>query len=83
MKYTTVGDTVNVAARLEAFDRTAFAAADQGGGCRILISDETQRLVAAEIHAKPIGSLALKGRSGTTAAFLVVGHARGLQGVVL
>jgi adenylate cyclase len=73
MKYTTVGDTVNIAARLEAFDRTAFALETETD-CRILVSGDTHRLVEAQVHAEALGPLALKGKSGAVAAFRIFGH---------
>lgn len=52
MDYTAVGDTTNVAARLE-------QAAEPG---RIVISEATHRLVAGYFHTRPLGQLALKGK---------------------
>ena len=52
MDYTAVGDTTNVAARLQ-------AAADPG---RIVISEVTHRLVEGYFYARPLGELPLKGK---------------------
>jgi class 3 adenylate cyclase/tetratricopeptide (TPR) repeat protein/ribosomal protein L40E len=53
MDYTAVGDTTNVAARLQ-------QAADPG---RIVISEVTHRLVAGYFHSRPLGELSLKGKA--------------------
>jgi class 3 adenylate cyclase len=53
MDYTAVGDTTNVAARLQ-------QTADRG---RILISEATHRLVEGYVHTRPLGHLALKGKA--------------------
>jgi class 3 adenylate cyclase/tetratricopeptide (TPR) repeat protein len=52
MDYTALGDTTNVAARLQ-------QAAERG---RILISEATHRLVEGYFHLRPLGHLALKGK---------------------
>src|SRR5262244_1807903 len=53
MDYTAVGDTTNVAARMQ-------QAADPG---RILVSEATHRLVGGYFHARPLGALPLKGKA--------------------
>jgi class 3 adenylate cyclase/tetratricopeptide (TPR) repeat protein len=53
MDYTAVGDTTNVAARLQ-------AAADPG---RIVISEVTHRLVEGYFYTRPLGELPLKGKA--------------------
>jgi adenylate cyclase len=71
MDYTAIGDTVNIAARLESFDKTI-----EGGICRILISDSTYQFVAADLPgqrltAQTIGSVPLKGREQTVEVYQV------------
>jgi transcriptional regulator with AAA-type ATPase domain len=53
MDYTAVGDTTNVAARLQ-------QAADRG---RIVISEATHRLVEGYFYTRPLGHLVLKGKA--------------------
>ena len=53
MDYTAVGDTTNVAARMQ-------QAADRG---RIVAAEATQRLVGGYFHTRPLGALSLKGKS--------------------
>ncbi len=61
LKYTSVGDTVNLAARLEHVDREAFAA-EAGTEARILVSDETKRRLAPDMAAEPLGTRRIPGR---------------------
>ena len=53
MDYTAVGDTTNVAARLQ---QAAVAG-------QILISEHTRRLVEGYFHVRPVGGLSLKGKA--------------------
>ncbi len=62
MDYTAVGDTTNVAARLE-------QAADPG---RILISDTTNRLAEGYFHTRSLGPIALKGKAELVPAWEVI-----------
>jgi class 3 adenylate cyclase len=62
MDYTAVGDTTNVAARLQ-------QAADPG---HILISEVTHRLVAGYFHTRAIGELSLKGKTAVMHAWEVI-----------
>ena len=62
MDYTAIGDTTNVAARLQ-------QAADPG---RIVISEITQRLVSGYFHLRPLGPLSLKGKAEPVSAWEVI-----------
>lgn len=55
--YTIIGDTVNVAARLESYDKSL-----NGGVCRILIGEETCQYVQDKFPIKLVSSTFLKGR---------------------
>jgi adenylate cyclase len=80
MKYTTVGDTVNIAARLESFDKTSF-----GGGagseedCRILIAESTWRLVKERFVAEPVGELPLKGKYEKISVYRIIGDIQDIR----
>src|SRR5438094_10600047 len=63
MDYTAVGDTTNLAARLQ-------QTADPG---EILISEATARLVRGELRLLPAGALTVKGKSDPVTAYKVVG----------
>ncbi len=62
MDYTAVGDTTNVAARLQ-------QAAAPG---RIVVSDATDRLVEGYFYTRPLGELALKGKAEPVPAWEVI-----------
>jgi len=55
--YTTMGDSVNVASRLESYDKSM-----NNSVCRILISEETYRYTQNKFPTQMIGSVLLKGR---------------------
>ncbi|HEY9837208.1 MAG TPA: adenylate/guanylate cyclase domain-containing protein [Vampirovibrionales bacterium] len=57
LNYTVLGDTVNIAARLESYDKTL-----EGGICRILIGEETYHYIQGKFPTQCIGSVQLKGR---------------------
>jgi adenylate cyclase len=67
MDYTAIGDTVNIAARLESYDKSI-----EGGICRILISDTTYDRLTVGINAKSIGSVHLKGREQETLVYQIL-----------
>jgi len=58
MKYTTVGDTVNTAARLESYDKN-FA---RESLCRILIGESTLKYLGNQFETRRVGEGALKGK---------------------
>lgn len=60
-EYTAIGDTVNLAARLES----------AAGGGEILISDATQIAAGADLTLTPRGPLHVKGRNQPVASFIV------------
>lgn len=62
MDYTAIGDTTNLASRLEALAQPGT----------ILISEATARLVRGFFELRPIGPLAVKGRAAPVPAFEVL-----------
>ncbi|MEB3282889.1 MAG: adenylate/guanylate cyclase domain-containing protein [Lyngbya sp.] len=68
MDYTTLGDTVNVAARLESYDKSFGQ-----GLCRILISESTYHYVQDLFSTNLVGHVQLKGRQKAVDIYQVLG----------
>lgn len=68
LEFTVLGDTVNVASRLESLKSVEF-----GGPCRILVCGETWRLVADRYSGRPVGEVALKGKDRAVAIYEIIG----------
>lgn len=64
MEYTSIGDTVNFAARLESLNRSL--------GTNIIISEETWREVRDVIPCKPLPPIKVKGKRGEPKLFAVL-----------
>jgi class 3 adenylate cyclase len=62
--YTCIGDTVNLAARLEAHTRVA--------GCSILIDDATQRALGGSVRTQSLGEVPFKGKAAAVEIFSVM-----------
>jgi len=70
MKYTTVGDTVNTASRLESYDKALAKAVT----CRILIGESTLRYLGHRFKTERIGEVNLKGKEEKTTVYRVLGE---------
>jgi len=64
--YTIIGDSVNVAARLESYEKSI-----EGGICRILIGETTYQYIQGKFSTKMLGSALLKGRGKPVNIFQV------------
>lgn len=74
LKYTSLGDTVNTASRLESFDKDGFGA-DPGESCwRILVGEETQRRLGDRFDTRFVGSHVLAGKATATRIYRVLGE---------
>jgi len=62
LKYTTMGDTVNIAARLEAYQKDQWDPAPGESPCRILVAESTARYLDQQVRLRPIGEVSLKGK---------------------
>ncbi len=71
LKYTTVGDAVNTAARLETYDKAHFSVTSSEHPYRILVSGSTQQLVESQFSMQKIGNVNLRGKSAPIAVFQV------------
>lgn len=69
LKYTTVGDTVNTAARLESYDK-AFA---KDSVCRILIGDSTLECLENCYRTEKLGEVTFKGKTEPVMVYQVLG----------
>ncbi len=76
LKYTSVGDTVNAAARLESFDKEQFVEEGTGVVSRVLISEETWRRTHNEFEVTDLGAHTLKGKRAPVKIYRVVGEVR-------
>ncbi len=64
LKFTTIGDAVNIAARLENLEKDLWKAEDPNTVCRILIGEKTKHKLGAHPWLfKEVGSVMLKGKT--------------------
>lgn len=70
VKYTTVGDTVNIAARLETYDKEV----GKDSICRILIGEKTLRYLDGKFETERIGEVSLKGKDEKITVHRVLGE---------
>ncbi len=69
MKYTTIGDVVNTAARLQAYGKEIPG---KRGPCTIVIAGETQQLLGDGPDVEFVGAVQLKGKASAVNAFRLV-----------
>ncbi|HCF26163.1 MAG TPA: adenylate/guanylate cyclase domain-containing protein [Cyanobacteria bacterium UBA11049] len=67
LDYTTIGDSVNVASRLESYDKSI-----ESGSCRILINEGTYKHIQNKFPTQLLGSVLLKGRKQPTTVYQVI-----------
>jgi adenylate cyclase len=72
-EYTVIGDSVNIASRLESFGKDSTDPNLSDEGCRILISEATRVFLAEEFNLLPVGTMSLKGKSEKVKLYRV-GH---------
>jgi class 3 adenylate cyclase len=72
MKYTTLGDTVNTASRLESFDKELYLPHLEDSPCRILIGESTLLNLNGEFETQRVGELTLKGKQEKIAAYCLL-----------
>lgn len=69
LEYSSIGDAVNVAARLESLNKEV-----DGGPLHILISEDTYRLLDDRFQIELAGHCRLKGRTTETVVYRVLGY---------
>lgn len=67
LEYTTVGDCVNLASRLESYDKSF-----NGSICRILINKRTYEYIQAIFPTRVVGKVQIKGRDRLTSVYQVL-----------
>ncbi len=73
LKYTSVGDTVNTAARLEGFDKQQFLDEAPDVVSRVLVSEETWRRTRDGFEILDLGAHPLKGKRAPVKIYRVMG----------
>jgi adenylate cyclase len=74
LEYVVIGDTVNIASRLESFDKDLFARS-LASPCRILIGEATLSRLGQRFLTQKVGQVSLKGKEEKIHVYRVVGHA--------
>jgi adenylate cyclase len=69
MEYGIIGDSVNIASRLE-----SCAKERQTDGCRILIAEETLNYLHGQFEVESWGAMALRGKQQTVEVYRVMGY---------
>lgn len=67
-EYTVIGDTVNIASRLESFDKDL----DPDSTCRILIGESTRQYLGQEFETRQLPDVSLKGKEQTITIYQVL-----------
>ncbi len=78
MEYTVHGDTVNTAARLEAFDKDQFIPDYFNHPCRILIAGKMEGYLADQFQLEAIGNVVLRGKKQKVDIYRVIGKVKKL-----
>ncbi|MDH3831243.1 MAG: adenylate/guanylate cyclase domain-containing protein [Gammaproteobacteria bacterium] len=71
MKYTTIGDTINTAARIETLDKESFNTSEESSDCRILVAESTMNYIKGTWQAEPAGSVVLRGKTRPVTVYRV------------
>lgn len=72
-EYVTLGDTTNLASRLESYDKKQMDGPIAAHGCRILIGAPTRKLLSERIQVQELKPLEIKGKEALVSAFGVTG----------
>jgi adenylate cyclase len=72
MKYTTIGDVVNTAARLETYGKE-IPERLLDPYCQIMVAASTAAQLDGEFQLEPVGTLQLKGKSQGVEVFALMG----------
>src|SRR5262245_5461203 len=74
LKYTTVGDTVNIASRLESLEEESADLSIAPSQCRILIGEATLHYLGQQFVTQRVGEVSLKGKEQRIIVHRVLGR---------
>lgn len=74
LEYTVIGDTVNIAARLESLDKDVSDPNNPDSICRILVGETTYQHLGNEFHTHCVGKISLKGKEEKITVYRVIGR---------
>lgn len=74
LKFTTIGDTVNVAARLESLEHPSMDSLKESEPCRILIGETTHAYLNSRWKTEDIGKVELKGKEQPVTVYRVLDY---------
>lgn len=74
LKFTTVGDTVNTASRLESLDKDVGDPGYSSNLCRILIGESTWLCLDRQFHTQQVSHVSLKGKAEKITVYRVLGR---------
>jgi len=77
LKYTTIGDTVNIASRLERFSKDLVGYDFKNSPCHILIGESTLQYLGNQFRVERVGELSLKGKVDKVTAHCLIGRVDG------
>jgi adenylate cyclase len=73
LQYTTVGDTANIAARLESFDKDFLDPYSTNNPCRILLGEATLGYLGQQFKTLQVGEVSLRGKDQKITIYRVIG----------